>query len=294
MDNLDVGTGAKVYFRVSFFNGALAIDVTQTTVSLFAVSILLIIIGVICGRGLKKRPGRRQVLVEKGVSAVYDLVESTMGKHNAKYAPYIGTLFMTSLLGSLIGLTKIFRSTTADLMVVLGWALVTTGLCWYEGIRNKGFFKWLKGFAEPVVFILPINMISEVAQPVAMAFRHFGNIAGGGVLMSIVYTALAALSTMVFKGLPAAIASVMPPVFQIGIPAILSLYFDLFSGLIQAFVFSLLTMVYIATNNPPPAPDSPPEKRAEKKAAKKAQKEAKKAQKAQIEAQKAQKAAQQT
>ncbi len=108
MDNLDVGTGAKVYFRVSFFNGALAIDVTQTTVSLFAVSILLIIIGVICGRGLKKRPGRRQVLVEKGVSAVYDLVESTMGKHNAKYAPYIGTLFMTSLLGSLIGLTKIF------------------------------------------------------------------------------------------------------------------------------------------------------------------------------------------
>ncbi len=277
MDNLDVGTGAKVYFRISLFNGAMAIDVTQTTISLFAVSILLIILGIVCGRGLTKRPGKKQVLVEKGVSALYNLVETTMGKHNAKYAPYIGTLFLSSLFGSLIGLTKIFRSTTADLMVVLGWAFVTTALCWYEGIRNNGFFKWLKGFAEPVVFILPINIISEVAQPIAMAFRHFGNIAGGGVLMSIVYAALAALSTMVFKGLPAAIASVMPPVFQIGIPAVLSLYFDLFSSLIQAFVFSLLTMVYISTNNPPPAPGSRVVKQAEKKAKRKAEKEAAKA-----------------
>ena len=128
MDNLDVGTGAKVYFRISLFNGAMAIDVTQTTISLFAVSILLIILGIVCGRGLTKRPGKKQVLVEKGVSALYNLVETTMGKHNAKYAPYIGTLFLSSLFGSLIGLTKIFRSTTADLMVVLGWAFVTTAL----------------------------------------------------------------------------------------------------------------------------------------------------------------------
>ena len=254
MGDLDVGQGAKVYFRLTFFDGALAIDVTQTTVSLFAASILVIIIGLILGHGIKKRPGRKQALTEKIVLTLYDLVGSTMGKHNLKYAPFVGTLFLSSLFGSLIGLTKIFRSTTADLMVVLGWALVTTGICWYEGIRNKGFFGWLKGFGEPIVFIAPINIISEIAQPVSMAFRHFGNIAGGGVLMTIVYAALSAVSTLVFRGLPAAVASVMPPVFQIGIPAILSLYFDLFSGLIQAFVFSLLTMVYIASANPPPRP----------------------------------------
>ena len=265
MGDLDVGNGAKVYFRLTFFDGAVAIDVTQTTVSLFVVSILVIVIGLILGHGVTRRPGRKQALTEKLVLTLYGLVESTMGKHNLKYAPFVGTVFLSSLFGSLIGLTKIFRSTTADLMVVLGWALVTTGLCWYEGIRNKGFFGWLKGFGEPIVFIAPINIISEVAQPVSMAFRHFGNIAGGGVLMTIVYAALSAVSSLVFKGLPAAVSSVMPPVFQVGIPAFLSLYFDLFSGLIQAFVFSLLTMVYIASANPPPKPKLT---RAEIKAAK--------------------------
>ena len=234
------------------FNGAVTIDITQTTISLLAVTIITVILALILGRGITKKPGKKQAVVEKIVMMLYNLVESTMGKHNLKYAPYIGTLFLSSLLGTLIGLTKIFRSTTADLMVILGWALLTTFLCWYETIRNRGFFGWLKSYAEPVFFIAPINIVSEVAQPIAMTFRHFGNIAGGGVLMSILYAALASLSSLLFKGLPEAVASVMPPIFQIGAPAILSLYFDLFSGLMQAFVFSLLTMVYIAAANPAP------------------------------------------
>ena len=251
MENLDIGKGAKVYFQLRFFDGAVKIDITQTTVSLFAVTIIVVILALLLSRNLKKRPGKRQVIMEKLVTMLYNLVESTMGKHNLKYAPYIGTLFVSSFFGSLIGLTQIFRSTTADLMVVMGWALVTTGLCWYEGIRNNGFFGWLKGFTEPIVIMTPMNLISEVAQPVAMAFRHFGNVAGGGVLMSIIYAACAALSTAIFRIFPAAIANALPPIFQAGIPAILSLYFDLFSGFIQAFVFSLLTMVYVASNNPP-------------------------------------------
>ena len=254
MDGSSLSQGAKVYFRINLFNGAVPIDITQTTVSLFVVTVIVVIIGILLGRNLTKKPGRRQALVEKIVLTLYNLVESTMGKHNLKYAPYVGTIFISSLFGTLIGLTKVFRSTTADMMVIMGWSLLTSFLCWYEGIRNKGFFGWLKSYAEPVAFIAPINIVSEVAQPLAMTFRHFGNIAGGGVLMSIVYAALASASGLLFKAVPNTIASAMPPVFQVGIPAVLSLYFDLFSGLMQAFVFSLLTMVYIAQANPAPLP----------------------------------------
>ena len=206
--------------------------------------------------------------MEKIVMMLYNLVETTMGKHNLKYAPLVGTIFAASLFGTLIGLTKIFRSTTADLMVVLGMSLVTSMLCWYEGIRNRGFFGWLKSYTEPVAFITPINLVSEVSQPLSMTFRHFGNIAGGGVLMSIVYAALGSASSLLFKWLPASIASVMPPILQVGIPAVLSLYFDLFSGLMQAFVFSLLTMVYIAQANPAPVPGENAKAKKPKKAKK--------------------------
>lgn len=250
MDNLDIGHGAKIYFRITL--GPVVINITQTTVSLIVVTVLLLVLAKILTRKIEKRPGRAQVVTEKLVSMLYDLVESTMGKHNLKYAPYIGTLFLCSIFGSLIGMTQIFRSTTADLMVTMAWALVTSGLCWYESIRNNGFLGWLKGFTEPVVVMTPMNIISEIAQPVSMAFRHFGNISGGGVLTTIIYAALASLSSLVFSWLPAAVRAVMPPIFQAGIPAILSVYFDLFSGFVQAFVFCLLTMVYIGSANPAP------------------------------------------
>lgn len=263
MENLDIGNGAKIFFRIKLFHGAVNIDVTQTTVSLLVVTLVLIIAAILATRKLSKRPGRFQVIVEKLVGMLYNLVEDTMGKHNLKYAPYIGTLFLSSFFGSLIGMTQIFRSTTQDLMVVLGWALITTALCWYESIKNNGFLGWLKGFSEPIVVMTPMNIISEVAQPVAMAFRHFGNVAGGSVLTAIIYAALASLTNVVFSWLPRAVLSWFPPVFQAGIPAVLSIYFDLFSGFVQAFVFCLLTMVYIASNNPPPAEETSPEEKAE-------------------------------
>ena len=198
-----------------------------------------------------------QVVVEKLVTMLYNLVEDTMGKHNLKFAPYIGTLFLYSIFGTLIGMTQIFRSTTADLSVTLAWALVTTGLVWYHNIKNFGFLAWLKGFTEPIVVMTPMNIVSEIAQPISMAFRHFGNVAGGSVLTALIYAALAALSNLLFSWLPEVIATVMPPIFQAGIPAFLSIYFDLFSGFVQALVFSLLTMVYVGGACPPPAEENP-------------------------------------
>lgn len=255
MENLDIGNGARVYFKIRLFNDAVVIPVTQTWLTLAVVTISLILLAWYISRHLTKRPGRFQVVVEKLVTMLYGMVEGTMGKHNLKYAPYIGTVFLSSIFGTLLGMTQILRSTTADLMVTMAWALVTTGMCWYENIKNNGVRGWLKGYTEPIVIMTPMNIISEIAQPVSMAFRHFGNIAGGSVLTALIYAALSALSTFVFGWLPEAVLAWFPPLFQVGIPAFLSIYFDLFSGFVQAFVFALLTMIYVGAANPPPAED---------------------------------------
>ena len=247
--------GPKIILRIKSlhdkFGDILGNPITQTTVSILAVTLLLTVIAIIAGRNLTKRPGRLQVVTEKLVNMLYGMVRDTMGEHNLKFAPYIGTLFMSSVCGTLIGMTQIFRSTTADLSVTAAWAIVTTGMVWYNNIRNFGFGAWLKGFTEPIVVMTPMNIVSEIANPLSMAFRHFGNVAGGSVLTALIYAALATLSHAIFSWLPDAILAVFPPIFQVGIPAVLSIYFDLFSGFVQALVFSLLTMVYVGGACPP-------------------------------------------
>ena len=282
--------GPKIYFTAPILGG---IPITQTAASSFVVMLILCIAGIVLGRNLQKRPGRRQVLVEKGVSMLYGMVEDTMGKHNAYWTPYIGALFLSSLFGTLIGMTGILRSATADLSTTVTWALMTSVICWGCSIKQNGFLGWLKGFTEPVAVMTPMNIISEIAQPVSMAFRHFGNIAGGGVLTSLLYSALVACSAMVLglvgksfiagavvlvlgiillvlgikkqkmgkkifgivfavTGLLGILSLTGVPYLEVGIPGILSLYFDVFSGGVQALVFSLLTMVYIGNACPPP------------------------------------------
>ena len=287
-------SGAFVYFTVPVFGG---IPITQTTVSSFIVTVLLVIACIKLGKNLQKRPTGVQVLVEKGVSMIYNLTESAMGSHNIHWAPFMGTLFLSSICGSLIGMTGFLRSVTADLSCTLVWALMVTALIWYYNIKNNGFWGWLKGFTEPIVVMTPMNIISEIAQPISMAFRHFGNVAGGGVITSIIYTAFALVSSVVLNAIASvgwlmgavlivagaalwlagrkklivkilAILSFLlglfgllqatgvltgVPVLALGIPAVLSVYFDVFSGFVQALVFTLLSMVYIAGACPPPA-----------------------------------------
>ena len=287
--------GAFVYFTIPIFGG---INITQTTVSSLIVTILLCCAFIYLGKGLKKRPDGKQVLVEKGVLMLHNMVVDTMGEHNAKFLPLIGTFFLSSIFGSLIGMTGFLRSATADLSVPLVWAITVTAVIWYNNIKNNGFVGWLKGFTEPVVVMTPMNIVSEIAQPVSMAFRHFGNVAGGGVITSILYTALTMASSLALNAIASsgwAVAVVLlavgaallfagikkhklvlkifagiflalglfgllqaleilsgVPIFAFGIPAVLSVYFDIFSGFVQALVFSLLSMVYIAGSCPPP------------------------------------------
>lgn len=287
-------TGPQIYYTIP----GIGITITQTIVSSFVVMLLLCTAGILLGRNLQRRPSRCQVLAEKAVSMLRGLVIEAMGEHNVRWVPYIGTLFMSSLLGSLIGMTGFFRSTTADLSTTATWAVMTSVLCWYHSIRNFGLAAWLKGFTDPIFVMTPMNIISEIAQPVSLAFRHFGNVVGGSVITTMVYWALsgasAAVLSLVGKGgfiggaallvlgivllvlykknggvskfvfalvfIGVGIASLLDasgilpeiPILQIGLPAVLSLYFDLFSGLIQAFVFSLLSMIYISNACPPP------------------------------------------
>ena len=288
-------TGPFIYFTIPIFGG---IPITQTTVSSFIVTGLLVWFCLYMGKRLKKRPDGLQVLVEKGVMMMHGMVIDTMGAHNAHWSPFIITLFVSSITGSLIGMTGFLRSTTADLSTVIVWAVMVSVIIWYNNIKNNGFVGWLKGFTEPVVVMTPMNIISEIAQPVSMAFRHFGNVAGGGVITSILYTALAGLSAAIINLIASSV--VMPivvlalgitlivlgkkksktamlifgivfgvlgllgllqysgivkdvPILQVGIPAVLSVYIDLFSGFVQALVCSLLSMVYIAGSCPDPA-----------------------------------------
>ncbi len=177
---------------------------------------------------------KRQVLAEMAVTTVYNLVEDTMGKGCRRFAPYIGALFTFSILGSLLSLFGL-RSVTADFSVVLTWALITFIWVHYTKIRTNGFFGYLKGYASPVFVMLPMNVLSEVSLPVSMSIRHFGNIASGMIISSLVYFAL----TSITKAIGVAFMT-------IGIPAVLSLYFDLFSSFMQAFIFIMLTMVNVS------------------------------------------------
>ena len=288
-------TGAFVYFTIPIFGG---IPITQTMVSSFVVTAILIFAFLNLGKNHKKRPDGKQVLVEKGVQMIYDLTISSMGEHNAHWAPFMGAIFLSSIFGSLIGLTGFLRSVTADLSCTLVWSLMVSVIIWYQNIKHNGLWGWLKGFSEPIAVMTPMNIISEIAQPASMAFRHFGNIAGGGVISSILYMAFALVSSLVLNAIASAgwlvgvvlmvvgvsgivllrkkkkllllILSIVSaalgffgllqavgvlsgvPVLSVGIPAVLSLYFDLFSGFVQALVFTLLSMVYISGSLPEP------------------------------------------
>ncbi len=181
-----------------------------------------------------KNISKRQVLAEWAVKTINNLVSDTMGKGCERFAPYIGSLFTFSILGSLISLLGL-RSVTADFSVVLTWALITFVWVHATKLRTNGLWGYLKGYASPVFVMLPMNVLSEVSLPVSMSIRHFGNIASGMIISSLVYFAL----TSITKAIGVAFMT-------IGIPAVLSLYFDLFSSFMQAFIFIMLTMVNVA------------------------------------------------
>lgn len=233
--------GPKIVFTLPFLGG---IKITESIVNMWIVMAVIIILSLWLTHGLRVRnPSKKQLVLEKLISMLYGLVTDNMGNSNKGFAPYIGTLFILSILGSLSSLTTM-RPYTADLSVILAWSIVTFVLIQANNIRNHGVGGWLKSFTEPVPFITPLNIISEIANPISMTFRHFGNIAAGLVITSLVYGGLASLSGALLARVPSEWLSSIP-ILQAGIPAILSVYFDLFTSFLQAYILCMLTMVFV-------------------------------------------------
>lgn len=214
--------------------------ISTTVTTSWLIIVFLAITSYFLTRNLKKVPTSKvQIILEYAVTTLLNLVKSTMGEEAVKkmpnMVPYIGSLFIFFVCSNLIGLLG-FRSPTTDLDTTVAFSLITVFLIYYSGVKAKGI-AYFKGLAEPVVIMLPMNIVSEIARPISLSFRPFGNILGGAVIMSLVYQFLGFLSGL--------IPGVTLSIFQFAIPVPLHLYFDLFAGVLQAFIFVMLTMVFV-------------------------------------------------
>jgi len=196
------------------------LPVTESVVNTWLVMAVLIILALIFRRNLQVYPDKRQNVVEAIVEAVSGLVNTTMGQKNKGFMPYIGTLFFLLLFSNLLGIFGL-RPPTADFSVTIAYGIVTFFCIHYFAIKAKGW-SYIKGMGEPFIFLLPMNLIGEVAKPFSLGMRLYGNLLGGSVIMAMISGAVALF-----------------------VPAVASIYFDLFSGILQSFIFVMLTMVFI-------------------------------------------------
>lgn len=214
--------------------------ISETVVVSWMIIAALAIASYFLTRNLKKIPtSKTQIFLEFAVTGLVKLVTENMGEKAVKrmpnMIPYIGSLFLFFACSNLIGLLG-FRSPTTDIDTTLAWALITFFMIYYAGIKANGL-SYFKGLLEPIPLLLPLNIIGELAKPISLTFRPFGNILGGAVIMSLIYQFLGYVSTL--------IPGVTIPIGQLLIPVPLHLYFDLFAGVLQSFIFVMLTMVFV-------------------------------------------------
>ncbi len=235
---MDGGFGPRIVFEIG--KGVLEnpIQITETITVTWFIMAVLVILSIIFTRNLEKIPNKIQNVIELIVDTINGLTKQTMGEDKLSFAPYIGTLMIFLAIANLIGLLGL-RPPTADVNTTMALAMITFTLIHVNGTRRKGIGKYLKGFTEPMILMTPINLIGEIATPISLGFRLFGNIVGGMIIMNLVYSALAGLSTMI-------LGASAPPIFQTFIPSLLHGYFDVFAGVLQSFIFAMLTMVNVS------------------------------------------------
>lgn len=220
--SIDMALGGKTY------------TFTPEIVNSFIVVFVLCIIGFIIGRkakkaDFKKNPKGILLLGEIFVEFIQGLVSQTMGKGNQGFVPYIGSLALFLAFSNLLGLVGLLPP-TSNYNVTLGLALITVTLTHVNNIRFNGVKNYVKGYFEPVAFLSPINLLGELATPISLSFRLFGNIISGVIITTLLYSAVNSISVYV--------APFLTPIFHA--------YFDVFAGLIQTFVFMMLTMINIS------------------------------------------------
>ena len=245
--NLDI-SGAKVYFTIPLDIPILGdIPISETIVNSWIVMLLITGLCIWLTHDLKvENISKRQAVAEMLVEMANNFVIGNMGEKFRHMIPFVAALFATSVVSNLLSLTGL-RSPTADLSVEAAWAIIVFIMITAEKIKAGGIGGYLKGFTTPIPVLTPFNVLSEIATPISMACRHFGNILSGVVINALIYGALALASSALFGLLPGLLGDVLSqiPFLSVGIPAILSVYFDWFSGFMQAFIFCMLTTMYI-------------------------------------------------
>ena len=238
-------SGAQIYFTIPL--PIQDLPITEAQINSWAVMLSILGICLYLTHGIKVVPdSKRQLAAEWIVEKVTGLVSDNMGKKFLGFAPFVAGILALSALSSLSSLLGLFPP-TSDMNVVVGWAILVFILITHYKLQG-GLWNYIKGFFSPIPFFAPLNIIGEFATPISMAFRHYGNVMSGMVISVLIAFALRNLSVMVLGWLPGFLGQI--PFLQIGLPAVLSLYFDIFSGCMQAFIFAMLTMMNIATAVP--------------------------------------------
>ncbi len=215
-------------FTELLFLAGLEIDTAIFTT--WIVMVFLVVFAKLATKNLKKvpEPGSLQSVVEAFVGAIEDLVENSMGAENKFFAPYIGTLTLFLVVANLMGIVpggEMFSLyvPTASLNTTLALGFVTFVNVHFFAIKKKGMLGYIKGYTEPLAILTPINLIGMVTDPMSLAFRLFGNM----------------MASVVIMGLLIAVVPVIAP-------GVATIYFDVFAGVLQAFIFAMLTMTYIS------------------------------------------------
>ncbi len=202
-------------------------NLTESVIVQWIVMAIIFALCLILGTGLKVVPTtRRQALAEMLISFVNNTVDESMGTKYKVYRPYIGILLVYLIFCNLMSLFGL-RNPTADVSVTGTLAIITFMMTQYNRAKTGKLKGYLKNFVDPLPFMLPFNIIGEFANPVSMALRLFGNMVAGMVIGGLIYWALGS--------------------FAILVPAVASLYFDIFSAVIQSYIFIMLTMSYISS-----------------------------------------------
>jgi F-type H+-transporting ATPase subunit a len=227
--------------------GGIELWITESMIYSWIICGVLILFALIVRNAIKnpsKVPDGIQNIAEYLVDSLDKFAESTMGKHGKKFGSFYGSMIIYIMVCNLSGLflgpnigapapgepkvlIDFMRPPTADFAVTFALALITFAMIQGFAIKEKGVFKWLKTLTEPFVLLTPLNVIGELANPISLSFRLFGNILGGTIIMGLYYN--------------------LPWFTLIGIPVALHAYFDIFAGVLQAFIFVMLSMTFVAS-----------------------------------------------
>ena len=215
MEELD----CKTAFTIPVFGG---IPVAESVVITWVIMAILVIGSIILVRGLRvENVSKKQLVLETIVGTVYDFFYDLLGEKGKRYIPYLMTVGIYIAFSNMIGLLGM-KSPTKDVGVTGALALMSIVLIEYSGVHAKGPKKFLKSFAEPIPIMLPMNILEMFIRPLSLCMRLFGNILGAFVIMELI--------------------KYVAPLL---VPIPFSMYFDLFDGFIQAYVFVFLTSLFI-------------------------------------------------